>query len=339
MGTGTFLHDTGERAMLDLVAIGRAGVDLFSLDYGVRLEEAKRFARYVGGPAANTVVGGARLGLKCALVTRVSDDELGSFVVGFLESEGVDVSHVRKDGKRKTGIVFAEVLPGKDGRFIFYRENVADLQVTTGDVGDKILDETRALLFTGTGLSREPSLSTVLDAAGSAKKLGKMVVLNLDWRPSLWSATEEERVARFRKAMATSSVLIGNEKEYIAATGTLDIESALRSIADGERKMIVVTRGDSGSEVRLAGKTYRAQGFRVPLIKGLGGGDGFIAGFLLGRLRGWGPKESAIFGNAVGAMVVTGHACSESMPNLAKVVSFLRRNGFSFDGKAGPSKR
>jgi 5-dehydro-2-deoxygluconokinase len=324
--------------VLDLVAIGRAGVDLYSLDFGVPLEEAKRFAKYVGGSTANTVVGGARLGLKCALVSRVSDDELGSFVLGFLKSEGVDVSHIKKDGKRKTGIVFAEVLPGKDGRFIFYRENAADLHVTGGDVGTGLLEDTKALLFTGTGLSSEPSLSTVLGAGESANKLGEMVVLNLDWRPSLWSASEEERIARYRKAISVSNVLVGNDKEYMAATGRPDLEAALGAIEEGERKMLVVTRGESGSEVRHGGKTYRAQGFKVPLIKGLGGGDGFMAGFLFGQLRGWGPKESATFGNAVGAIVVTGHACSESMPRLPSAASFLRRNGYSFDAKSGPSK-
>jgi 5-dehydro-2-deoxygluconokinase len=325
--------------VLDLVAIGRAGVDLYSLDYGVPLEDAKRFAKYVGGTTANTVVGGARLGLKCALVTRVSDDELGSFVVNFLKREGVDVSHVKKDKKRKTGIVFAEVLPGEDGRFIFYRENVADLQVTSRDVGDRLLRDTSALLFTGTGLSSEPSLSTVLQAAGSARELGKTVVLNLDWRPTLWKAGESERVARYRKAMAVSDVLVGNEREYMAATGRGDLGSALSAVPAGDRKTLVITRGESGSEVRRRGRTSTAQGFKVPLIKGLGGGDGFIAGFIFGYLHGWGPKESAIFGNAVGAIVVTGHACSESMPRLPKIVSFFKKNGYSFDAKFGPSKR
>jgi 5-dehydro-2-deoxygluconokinase len=325
--------------LLDLVAIGRAGVDLYSLDYGVPLEQAKRFAKYVGGTAANTVIGGSRLGLKCALVSRVSDDELGSFVVGFLRGEGVDVAHVRKDPRRKTGIVFAEVLPGKDGRFIFYRENVADMRVTMGDIGPRLLREAKCLLITGTGLSMEPSLSTVLGAARSAKNLGKVVVLNLDWRPSLWRAGVAERVVRYREAMSLSSILVGNDREYMAAAGARDLESAISATPEAEAKMLVVTRGEAGSEVRWKGRTYRARGFKVRLVKGLGGGDGFIAGFLFGHLSGWGPRESAIFGNAVGAIVVTGHACSESMPGLSRVAGFLRRRGYSFDVKSGPFKR
>ncbi len=325
--------------MLDLVAIGRAGVDLYSLDYGVPLEEAKRFAKYVGGTAANTVVGGARLGLKCSLVTRVSDDELGSFVVSFIEKEGVDVSHVKRDRERKTGIVFAEVLPGRDGRFIFYRENAADLQVTDSDVGGNLLKGTRALLTTGTGLSSEPSFTTVLDAERSARRLGKKVILNLDWRPTLWTAQTRDRISRYRKAIQEADLVVGNDREYMAATGQADLESAISAMPKAAEKMVVITRGEAGSEVRTGGRTCTAQGFRVPLVKGLGGGDGFIAGFIFGHLSGWSPEGSATFGNAVGAIVVTGHACSESMPRLRQVVSFLRKNGYSFDRMSGPFKR
>jgi 5-dehydro-2-deoxygluconokinase len=179
----------------------------------------------------------------------------------------------------------------------------------------------------------------VLQAAKSAKELRNVVVLNLDWRPTLWKAGVSERVARYKKAMAVSDVLVGNEREFMAATGKADLGSALLAVPGGSGKTLVITRGESGSEVRRSGRTYTVQGFKVPLIKGLGGGDGFIAGFIFGYLSGWGPKASATFGNAVGAIVVTGHACSESMPRLPKIISFFKKNGYSFDAESGPSKR
>lgn len=325
--------------MLDLVAIGRAGVDLYSLDLGAPLESAKNFAKYVGGTAANSVVGASRLGLKAALVTRVSDDELGRFVRGFLEKEGVDVSHVAVDAKRKTGIVFAEVSPGRDGKFVFYRENVADLRVTRRDAPRHLVAGARALLVTGTGLTRDPSFTTLLGAARDARSAGREVVFNLDWRPSLWAVPEKTRVSRYKKMIGLSDVTIGNQGEYVAATGASDLKRAIVDVGRMGPKAIAVTSGDRGSEVIEGGSTAHAPGFKVPLVKGLGGGDGFIAGYLFGRLRGWGGEASAVFGNAVGAIVVTGHACSESMPTKSAVVSFLKKEGYSFDEKSGPSKR
>jgi 5-dehydro-2-deoxygluconokinase len=325
--------------LLDLVAVGRAGVDFYSLDLGAPLEAAKKFAKYVGGTTANSVVGASRLGLKTALVSGVGDDALGRFVLKFLSEEGVDITHIKKDAKRKTGVVFAEVSPGKDGEFVFYRENVADLEVTESDVPGSLLKQARALLVTGTGLSKEPSLGTVLSAARRARKLGKEVVFNLDWRPSLWSVSERSRTARYAKMAERSDILIGNQGEYTAATGTDSLEEATRKLRGGRSKTMVVTRGERGSTVLSPGGRHDAPGFEVPLLKGLGGGDGFIAGFLYGHLSGWGDIESAIFGNAVGAIVVTGHACSESMPRLVEVEEFLTKRGYGLDKGSGPFKR
>ena len=324
---------------LDVLAIGRAGVDLYSLDYGKPIEKVRRFAKYVGGSPANTVVGGTRLGLRCALVSRVGDDELGTFVRDFLAGEGVDVSHLRKDKRRKTGIVFAEISPGRDGKFVFYRENAGDLFVTKADVPESLVKSARLLEVTGTGLSREPSLGTCLHAASIARAAGRTVVFNLDWRPTLWQSTREERTRRYHAVLELADVVIGNTEEYLAATGRNDLEEAISSIPRGEEKLLVVTSGDRGSEVRSKGRRRKAEGFRVPLLKGLGGGDGFIAGFLYGHLQGWPPEKAAVFGNAVGAIVVTGHACSESMPRLARVAAFLRKNGYSFSPDTGPFKR
>ena len=325
--------------MLDVLAIGRAGVDLYSLDYGKPIEEVRRFAKYVGGSPANTVVGGTRLGLRCALVSRVGDDELGSFVLDFLAKEGVDVSHLKKDGRRKTGIVFAEISPGRDGKFVFYRENAGDLFVTKADIPESLIRSAKLLEVTGTGLSMEPSLGANVHAASVARNLGRIVVFNLDWRPSLWQTTQEERTKRYRQILALSDVVIGNTKEYMAATGEGDLERAISSIPDWDQRLLVITSGEKGSEVRSRGRRSMAEGFRVPLLKGLGGGDGFIAGFLYGHLQGWAPQKSALFGNAVGAIVVMGHACSESMPRLGQAKDFLKKNGYSFSSRTGPSKR
>lgn len=324
---------------MDVVAIGRAGVDLYSLDYGRPISEVRRFAKYVGGTAANTVVGLARLGLRSALVTRVSDDELGSFIRDFLEDEGVDVSHVVKDPRRKSGVVFAEISPGRDGKFLFYRENAGDLFVRKSDVPKSLLSQTRALLVTGTGLTKEPSYGTVAHAASIAKALGKMVVLNLDWRPPLWTVPVVQRVDRYRRLMAAADVVIGNQREFMAATGQASLGRAVARIPGADAKLLVITNAEKSSEVRSGGAVEKAEGFKVPLLKGLGGGDGFIAGFLYGHLKGWDAGASATFGNAVGAMVVTGHACSESMPTHRQAEAFLNRNGYAFKEATGPFKR
>ena len=74
---------------LDVIAIGRASVDLYGQQIGSRLEDITSFAKSVGGCPANISVGTARLGLRSALLTRVGDEQMGRFIREQLAREGV----------------------------------------------------------------------------------------------------------------------------------------------------------------------------------------------------------------------------------------------------------
>ena len=74
----------------DLVLLGRVAVDFNPVDYFQPLEECTTFKKYVGGSPANIAVGTARHGMKIGFFARVSDDQLGDFVVHFFEKEGID---------------------------------------------------------------------------------------------------------------------------------------------------------------------------------------------------------------------------------------------------------
>ena len=89
----------------DLIAMGRAAVDLYGEQVGGRLEDMASFAKYLGGCPANISVGAARLGLRVAMLTRVGDEHMGRFVRETLAAEGVDVGHVHTDPQRLTGLV------------------------------------------------------------------------------------------------------------------------------------------------------------------------------------------------------------------------------------------
>ena len=67
----------------DLVLLGRVAVDFNPVDYFQPLEECTTFKKYVGGSPANIAVGAARHGMKIGFFARVSDDQLGDFVVHF----------------------------------------------------------------------------------------------------------------------------------------------------------------------------------------------------------------------------------------------------------------
>ena len=51
-----------EAARLDVLTMGRVGVDIYPLQAGVALEDVTTFGKYLGGSATNVAVAAARLG-------------------------------------------------------------------------------------------------------------------------------------------------------------------------------------------------------------------------------------------------------------------------------------
>ncbi|GMA91569.1 hypothetical protein GCM10025869_20980 [Homoserinibacter gongjuensis] len=55
---------------LEVIALGRSGVDLYPLQDGVGLAEVSTFGKYLGGSATNVAVAAARHGHRVAIITR-----------------------------------------------------------------------------------------------------------------------------------------------------------------------------------------------------------------------------------------------------------------------------
>src|SRR3954451_12380165 len=134
---------------LDLLPIGRASVDLYGQQAGGRLEDMGAFAKYVGGSPTNTAIGGARLGLKTALLTRVGADHMGRFIREQLVREGVDVRGVLTDPERLTALVMLGIRDRETFPLLFYRENCADMALQEGDVDPDWFAAAGAVLLSG----------------------------------------------------------------------------------------------------------------------------------------------------------------------------------------------
>src|SRR5438067_13693588 len=114
---------------LDIVCLGRFGVDFYAQQIGAPLEDVTSFAKYLGGSSANTAFGCARLGLKAGLISRVGDDAMGRFLVETIAREGCDVSHVGVDPDRLTAAVVPGIKDKNTFPLIFLREDCAVLAI------------------------------------------------------------------------------------------------------------------------------------------------------------------------------------------------------------------
>ncbi|MCX5818719.1 MAG: 5-dehydro-2-deoxygluconokinase [Deltaproteobacteria bacterium] len=333
------------RRSYDTFHMGRSGMDLYSNDVGADFVHIKSFAAYVGGSPTNMSVGCRRLGLKSALLTAFGEDPVGDFVVHFLTEEGVDVRFSPRKPGRKTSAVILGIEPPDRFPLVFYRDNCADIALTIDDVLAAPIAQSRVFQFAGTNLSREPSRSATLYAAEVARKAGTAVVLDLDFRPDQWHDPRAFGTT-VRSALPCADIVMGTQDEINAAmlTDPRSVRLTHSQVSDArvsgntakhvsgllERGpgVVVEKRGEAGCRVHRRGeKAEDVPGFPVTVQNILGAGDAFGAGFLYGYVKGWDLRKAARLGNACGAMVVTRHGCSISMPFLDEVMAFADERG------------
>ncbi len=333
----------------DVLAMGRSSIDLYSNDIGAPFERITSFAAYVGGCPTNISVGTRRLGLRSALLTAVGEDQVGQFILHFLNNEQVETRYIpRKPGRRSSAVVLG-IEPPDRFPLTYYRDNCADIELTIDDVLRAPIVESRVLLITGTGLSKEPSRSATLFAAETARQAGATVVLDIDFRPDQWHDARAFGVV-LRSALRLVDMVIGTDDEINAASLTDpaqirlshsqvsdarvsgDTEAAIDLLMSLGPRVLLEKRGAEGARVHLLtadGKHTQqtVPGFPVKVENILGAGDAFASGFLYGYVSGWDWYKAARLGNACGAILVTKHGCANFMPTNDEVMAFIQEHG------------
>jgi 5-dehydro-2-deoxygluconokinase len=322
---------------LDLVAIGRVSVDLYGQQVGSRLEDVGTFAKAVGGSPANVAIGAARLGLRSALITRVGDEPMGRFVREQLVREGVEARGVHVDPERLTALVLLSVRDAETFPLIFYRENCADAALSPADIDAELVASARAVLVTGTHFSLPAGAEAQRAAMRIAKAHGRRVILDIDYRPSLWGIgghdAGENRYARSARVtqalgplLPECDLIVGTEAEMHIAAGTEDMLEAIRRIRELSAAVLVCKRGPRGCVVFGAGPiparledALVVAGLDIEVYNVLGAGDAFLAGFLLGYLRDEPHASSARYANACGALAVSRLMCSPEFASRAEL--------------------
>jgi 5-dehydro-2-deoxygluconokinase len=328
-------------AALDVITIGRSSVDIYGQQIGARLEDTATFARSVGGCPSNIAIGTARLGLKSAVITRVGDEQMGSYIKEQMVREGVCIDGIATDDKRLTALVLLGVENDKTFPTIFYRENCADMALDEGDIDEGFIKSSRAVLVSGTHFSKPNTEAAQKKAIRIAKENGAKVIFDIDYRPNLWGlaghrAGEERYIAsdtvssRLKPVLADCDLIVGTEEEVLIASGEGDLLAALKTIRASSAATIVLKRGPMGCIVYDGAipddleQGIVGQGFPIEVYNTLGAGDSFMSGFLRGWLKGEDHATSATWANACGAFAVSRLLCSPEIPTFTELQYFLK---------------
>jgi len=308
---------------IEVLTVGRVGVDLYPEQSGVPLSRVTSFARSLGGTATNVAVGAARLGHSTAVLTKVGPDDFGTYVRRALTAFGVDPAYVGTAPDLLTPVVFCALDPPEDPPLLFYRLPVApDLTLAAEDVPWDLVRDVPLLWVTGTGVSVEPARQTQHDLLAhrgrSEAGTGRWTVLDLDWRPMFWPSPQDAR-REYAAMLASVDVAVGNRAEVEVAVGTADPEEAARRLLDHGVRLALVKKGAEGVLVATKDGMTTVAPRRVEVVCGLGAGDAFGGALAHGLLSGWDVERCAEYANAAGAIVASRLACADAMPTVEEV--------------------
>lgn len=308
----------------DVITIGRVGVDIYPLEYGVGLEDVKTFQKFLGGSATNVACATAKYGLKSAVITRTGNDPFGKYVHEELKRLGVSDEFVSGVEGLQTPVVFCEVFPPDNFPLYFYRKPKApDLEIKTAELDLSAIKNAKLFWATVTGLSEEPSRAAHF-AALEARGRKEFTVLDLDYRTMFWDSPElaTEQVA---KALEYVTVAVGNKEECEVAVGETEPIRAANALLDRGVEIAIVKQGPKGVLAKTRTETVEVPPHFVDVVNGLGAGDSFGGALCLGLLEGWPLRKILEFGNVAGAIVASRLECSTAMPTRAEVEDVLNK--------------
>jgi 5-dehydro-2-deoxygluconokinase len=322
MAVDRLTADSG--AGLDLLTMGRVGVDLYPEQIGVPLAEVTTFRKMLGGSPTNVAVAAARLGLSSGVITAVGRDGFGTYVRAALSGFGVRTDHVIEHMHLRTPLAFCEIHPPDHFPLLFYREPMApDLTIDVSAVDLDAVTVAGTFWTTGTGLTVEPSRSATL-AALEARSGRAHTIHDLDHRSSLWPQLDEARRWQ-REALRHATVVVGSRTEVAVVVDDTDPRAAANALLDLGPSLAIVKLGPEGVLAATRDEVRVVEPIAVDVVNGLGAGDAFGGALCFGLCREWPLVDLLHLANAAGALVATRLGCADAMPELVEIEELRRR--------------
>ncbi|MEO0590973.1 MAG: adenosine kinase [Pseudomonadota bacterium] len=288
--------------LIDELQLNRGGMTLIDEARADELYEAMPPAREVsGGSAANTLAGLSTLGLQCAFIGQVADDQLGKVFTHDMRATGIDFDTPVREGEPATGRVLIFVTP--DGERTMNTFLGAGQYLPATALDEDLIASAAILYLEGYLWDPEEPRSAMRRAIEVARGAGRKIA---------FTASESFVIERhgddFRDLIERGmiDILFVNESELATLTGDDDFETGFDRVA-AKVPVLVATRSEKGAVAQANGERAEVSAQPVDtVIDTTGAGDQFAAGFLSGYAKG-APLEECLKRGAIAAAEVIAH--------------------------------
>ncbi|WP_285572609.1 sugar kinase [Streptomyces sp. RTGN2] len=271
------------------------------------LEGSDRLGVRIAGAESNVAVYLADHGIPARWVSSLGDDPFGRRIRGEVAASGVDVSGVRTDPHRPTGLLVKD--PGPDGtRVHYYRRGSAASALTPELLEDEAVRTAGLIHLSGITPALSASCHELVAALlePPADERPCPVSFDVNHRPALWpEGTAATVLLGF--ARRADITFVGLDEAQALWGGHLADAAAVRELLPGPR-VLVVKDGGRAATAFDGDRVHTVPAPRVGVVEPVGAGDAFAAGYLAGLLRGEDTVRALRLGHltAGAALRVTG---------------------------------
>lgn len=305
---------------LDLLVIGDVNPDVIVSSPGLQpqfgqVEQLVDSACLVlGGSAAITAVGAARLGLRVGICGVVGADDLGQLMMVRLVGAGVDVEHLRSDTATPTGM--SVIINRGDDRAVL---------TATGTISSLSPDDLAALPDRTARHVHAASYYLMSQEFRSAlpREFGRFRAARVT--TSLDTNWDPEGRWNLAALLAETNIFLPNEAELTAIARSPILSRAIEALSENTCD-VVVKRGDQGGVARVGGRSFRV--LRTPpvdFVDAVGAGDTFNAGYLSGLLLERDAARCLAMGVIAGTLSTAASGGTDAQPSLDEVDAWLGR--------------
>jgi 2-dehydro-3-deoxygluconokinase len=300
----------------DIVALGEPLYELNQQPDGL-------FLPGFGGDTSNVTIAAARLGAKCAYITKLGQDPFGDAIVSLWRTEGVDAGAVCRHPTAQTGIYL--VTHGDAGHgFSYFRKGSAASLMTPDDVPERLIAESSWLHVSGISQAISASAAdAVTHAIAVAKRSHTRVSYDTNLRLRLW--TKEAARPVIEATAAEADILKTSLDDAEVMLGFREVNQVTDHFLRLGSRAVIVTLGADGVLAAVPERRERIGGHKVQAVDATGAGDAFAGALLAEISHGRDFFAAARFANAAAALSTTGYGAVKPLPRRADVEALLHR--------------
>jgi sugar/nucleoside kinase (ribokinase family) len=265
------------------------------------------------GTAAGTALTFAKLGAAVRTAGATGTDPAGDLLLSLLQRAGIDTDLVVRKADVPTSMSVLPIRPNGERPALHLLG--ANLAYTLDDVDWDAVAAADHLHLGGTEMLGPDFAPRILRYA---KENGTTTSVDLIAPGGMGTF---ELIA---SAMAYTDYLLPNEEQVLGFTGAEDLDEGCRRLLEAGVGVLAITRGADGALVVSDEATQRVPAFAVDVVDTTGCGDAFSAGFVCGIHAGRAPREAAVLGNAVAALVAQGLGSDHGDFDLAAADAFAK---------------